>query len=53
MFLGLGSAAVGSVFLAFLTGHPGGGAFARPVLPLSLLMLGIAVLTRFLRPRRD
>lgn len=52
MFLGLGSAVVGSVFLASLSGHPEPGAFARTVLPLSLLMVGIAVLTRFLRARR-
>ena len=51
MFLGLGSALVGSLFLSLASSHSGSSAFARTVVPLAVMMLVIAGLTRMLEPR--
>jgi hypothetical protein len=49
MFLGLGSAVVGSVFPGLLRAHPEPQAFQGAVLPLAAVMLAVAALTRLLR----
>lgn len=53
MFLGLGSALVGSLFLSLSSSHAGSSAFARTVVPLAAVMLVIAGLTRILEARSE
>ena len=48
MFLGLGSAVVGSLYLGLAPNDGGSTAFAETMMPLSAAMLVIAGLTRAL-----
>jgi EmrB/QacA subfamily drug resistance transporter len=51
MFLGLGSALVGSLYLSLVSTHSSPSAFARTVTPMVVVMIVIAGLTRLLESR--
>ncbi|UYM07138.1 MFS transporter [Solicola gregarius] len=53
LFLGLGAAVVGSLYLGLVPGRGASDAFGQTLLPLAIAMLVIAGLTRALVPRRE